>query len=454
MRALAGTLALLIATPPLAAVAAPPATTPEARAAAPSAPTGGVVRRTDVVDVGGVRGYVRTDAAALLAGVELVVRAGLDRQTGSENGVAALVAETVLRTPVSDAPNGAAGPPVPLADAVEARGASIGYAIGLQSVRFYLEGPPDALAATAPLVARALRAPSFADATLAAARASLAERLSDEDSDPRLIGRAMLRTSYYRGSAGLPPFANAAALAAVTPAAAQAFHARWYLRGGATVAAVGRTGDATSAASSALVAALPEGGAPSAPLTTRPPAANAKRIVTHRDVSAPYVVLGFAAPSLGERDFAAALVVRTLLASLFGRPGATTPPPAFRAGGTIYGYDAAPAQMIVWMNGSRIDAETGLAALLVVIKSAGAKPLSAAALSRFKETARGEWALETMTLDDRARAIADASLRGLDADAGDGVRAAIAGVTAADVQRVAKKYFQKFDLALILPRDG
>ena len=34
----------------------------------------------------------------------------------------------------------------------------------------------------------------------------------------------------------------------------------------------------------------------------------------------------------------------------------------------------------------------------------------------------------------------------------DAVGAAIARVTAADVQRVAKKYFQRFDVALVMPR--
>ena len=57
-----------------------------------------------------------------------------------------------------------------------------------------------------------------------------------------------------------------------------------------------------------------------------------------------------------------------------------------------------------------------------------------------------------MTLDERAFAIGNAVTHGLDADVADDVRARIARVTGADVQRVAKKYFQKFDVALIVPR--
>ena len=41
------------------------------------------------------------DAHSALVGVALVVRAGLDRQTMKQNGLAALVAQTILRTPVT-----------------------------------------------------------------------------------------------------------------------------------------------------------------------------------------------------------------------------------------------------------------------------------------------------------------------------------------------------------------
>ena len=73
-------------------------------------------------------------------------------------------------------------------------------------------------------------------------------------------------------------------------------------------------------------------------------------------------------------------------------------------------------------------------------------------LSRYKDTARGAWSLETVSLEQRAFAVGNAVAHGLDADASDAVGAAIARVTGADVQRVAKKYFQRFDVALVMPR--
>ena len=70
------------------------------------------------------------------------------------------------------------------------------------------------------------------------------------------------------------------------------------------------------------------------------------------------------------------------------------------------------------------------------------------------KSARGGWLLENLSLDERAWSIGNAVAHGLAADASDSVAPAIARVTAADLQRVAKRYFQRFDVALVLPRQG
>ena len=61
------------------------------------------------------------DASADLAGTEVLLQAGLDRQTAKQNGLAALVAQAILRTPVQGS--------VALEDAVAANGGSITYAV-------------------------------------------------------------------------------------------------------------------------------------------------------------------------------------------------------------------------------------------------------------------------------------------------------------------------------------
>ncbi|HTW83048.1 MAG TPA: insulinase family protein [Candidatus Sulfotelmatobacter sp.] len=400
-----------------------------------------------VVDLGDARAYVEPDATVALTGLELFVRAGLDRQEDRQNGLAALVAQSVLRTPVDG---------VPLADAVEARGGSVTFAVAAQYARFYLEARPEQIGPLADLVARALHAPSFDPATLAAARRELGDRIADAQSDPRLVGLDMLRGSYYRDGAGAPALGTPQTLLALGTADAAAFYAHWYVRGDAFVTAVGRTGPADESGSRALVDALAPGNAPDGALAIRPLTAQPKRLVTHRDdVYSPYVVIGFEAPALGDRDFPAALVIRAILSDLFKQDQATVRPFVFRPIGSIYGYDADPAQLALWLNGSEVEPQVGLAALDALVKAAAEKPLEAAVLARYRQRARGEWALESLSLDERAWSIGNAVAHGLNADASAQVGAAIDEVTAADVERVAKKWFQRFDVALVLPRgDG
>ncbi len=397
------------------------------------------------LDLGGATGYVRPDPGAPLAGVQLFVPAGLARQTGTQSGLAALAAETILRTPVDG---------LALVEAVAAGGGSLGYAVAPGYVRFHLQATPDALPRLAALVARGLAAPAYDPPVLAAARAELGDRIAAGEADPVAVGLGMVRASYYRGGAGEPPLGTPASLAGYSAADVRGFHDRWYLRGGALLAAVGRTGPASEAAGRALVAALPAGSAPPASVpTTRPFLKEPRRLVTHRDIGGPYAVLGFAAPALGDRDFAPVLVVRALLGDVLGHSGATTLSPRRRGVGTVYGYDVRPAQFVLWLGGE-LDPAAGLTALAAVVKRAGQAPLAPAVLARYKEAARGAWRLESLSLEDRAWALGNAAALGLDPAAADGLPAAIGAVGPADVQRVAKRYFQQFDLALVLPRGG
>ena len=66
-----------------------------ARAAAVAIPA------PSVENIGGTVIVRQSDGAASLVGVTLIVRAGLDRQSMRQNGLAALVAETIVRTPVN-----------------------------------------------------------------------------------------------------------------------------------------------------------------------------------------------------------------------------------------------------------------------------------------------------------------------------------------------------------------
>lgn len=399
-----------------------------------------------VVELGGARAYVRADERAPLAHLELIVRAGLDREGDRQDGLAALVAQVLLRTPVEG---------VALEDAIAGAGGAITFAVTPQAIRIALDAPSDRMAAITPALARVLAAPAFDAAALSAARAALGERIADEQRDPRLVGIAMLRASRYRGGAGLSPLGSASALASLSPQDAGAFFARWYVRGGALVSSVGLSSAAAEAAGRQLIAAIPPGAAAPTPVTVRPFGAQPKRIVTHRDgLAVPSVVVGFAAPSFGERDFAPALVVRALLSDVLERDSSATLPVYRRTVATIYSFETTPSQLTVWINGAKVEPSTGLAALDAVLKRASVQLVNPDTLTRAKDEARGAWALDGQTTDARAWMTAIAVARGLDPGYSDGVGDAIAHVTAADVKRVAAAYFRKFDVALILPREA
>jgi predicted Zn-dependent peptidase len=166
----------------------------------------------------------------------------------------------------------------------------------------------------------------------------------------------------------------------------------------------------------------------------------------------PFALVGFAAPAMSDRDFGAMLVLRSLLNDIASRQSTTTLAPFQRGIDVVYSYDVKPATFTVAINGSQLDPTAGLTVLQAILKTAVAKPLAADVVKRYKVTARGEWALEAMTLTDRAWLIGAAVNQGAGPDLAQSVTAAIDRVTPADVQRLAKTYLQHYTVALVLPR--
>lgn len=395
------------------------------------------------VDLGSAKLYTLSDDGAHVVGLDVVVAAGTTRQSPAQSGLAALTAETLLHTKVDG---------VTLLDRVAAAGGSIGYAVAPDVVRFSIEALPETESTIAGYVAQAVaKFDPTADA-IGLARASIVARIADDERNPLRVGLDMLRASYYTGGAALPSLGTSASVAAFSRADVSAFFAAHYRRGSAFATAAGRVDDATSAAARAIVNAFPEGSEDALKITVQPFAAQTKRIVTHRDVGVPFVVMGFAAPALGDPDFPAMLVVRALLGDVSPRRSATTPTAFERGVDVIYNYDVKPAQLAVAINGGQLDPTAGLTVIETLLKTAVAEPLTDTVIARYKSMARGQWGLEAITLDDRAWQVGAAVAQGADPAAGGNVAAAIDRVSAADVQRIAKVYLQRFTVALVLPR--
>ena len=384
------------------------------------------------------------DADAAIAGVQVFVAAGLDRETQRQNGVSALVAECIMRTPVGG---------VALRDAVAAAGGSVGYTVDGRSVHYYLEGRTQNLVALVGLFARALDAPDFTPATLAAARDALVARIASVQNDAVLVGIEMFRRSYYTSNAGSPALGTPASLAALGSADVTAFYGATYKRSAVTASAVGAPVAGLGRAIGALADKLTDSALSAAGQQTRTIPALPPRIIARRDVGAPWIVVGFAAPAPDSHDFGAMLVLESLLSDAFERQSTTTLGSIEKSIGATYLYDTSPASLVVYVNGALVDPSMALRELLVVSRSLSQKPIGAQPLQHFKAAAEGRFLTDSVNLSDRSYLLGTFASQGLGPDAINAALGALDATTPADVQRVAKAYLQRYIVALVLPRE-
>jgi len=391
----------------------------------------------------GSRLYLQADAGAQVVGMQLVVDAGTSREAASQSGLAALSAEVILQTNI----NGVA-----LADRVASAGGSISYNVAPNVVRFTVEALPAALPDISRELAAAFAAPDTSDAAIASARADLNKRIEREQKDALFVGIEMLHQSYYTGGAALPALGTPASLAALRGTDVAKFIAAHYLRGNAFATATGRIDPAVSGAARTALAGLRDGTEADNAIVANPPVAIGKQIVTRRDVAAPVYAIGFGAPALGDRDFAAMLVLAEMLRTVTPYNSASVFNSVESKVALVYEYDVKPATFTLAFSGGRIDPSSGMRAIASLVRRAAAQPLGADDLNRFRAQARGQWLLGGAQLTDRAWQIGAAVVNGAEPDVESAVAAQVLQVTPDDVQRVARIYLQSYNVAIVLPR--
>jgi len=401
-------------------------------------------------DLGVTQLIGETDADAPVSGVQIFVAAGLDRESASNNGVSALVAESILRTPVSTGDGPA--DTLPLRDAIESSGGSLTYTVDGRSVHYYLEGRSENLSALVGLFGKALAAPDFSPAALAVARKALLARVGEFEGNALSVGIQMFRRSYYTTGAGAPALGTAATLTRLSASDVTEFYRATYRRGAVSSSAVGRLAPQLGEALKTLAMGLGDGPVSAVVERARPIPGQAPRIIAHRDVSAPWVVVGFAAPAPNSRDFGAMLVLESLLSDAFERNSATTLGFLEKSVGAFYLYDSTPASLVVYVNGTQVDPTLALRELLVVSRTLSVKPLGATALHHFKTAAEGQFITDSVSLSDRSYLLGTFASQGLGSDSINAALSALEATTATDVQRVAKAYLQRYIVALVLPR--
>jgi predicted Zn-dependent peptidase len=417
---------------------------PAALGAAPAVPP------PSMDTIAGTTVVQQADAEASLTGVTLIVRAGLDRQTMKQNGLAALVAESIVRTPVGT-------PPLPLEEAIAARGGSVHFTIDPGDVRFYVEALAEDAPAVLDLLRAAIAAPDFSPAAIRDARAALVRQIAANQQVALQVGLDMLyAVSSPQANVGLPELGTPASLAQLFPSDAAAFYAAYYRRGGALVSAAGRLDGLSSGALSALAGALPAGTTSPVAVHVATLTGSTREIVAHRDISSPWLIAQYPAPGVDSKDFGPMLVLaaflRRTISDIAQVPGVVSPTFASRSVGAVYVYDRVPGSLVLYVNGGLIgNPSRAFATALSVVNVLAAMPLQGS-IDEFKAVAAGDFADDATTLETRTWLAAVFSRESASPDFINHALAAIAATTPKDVQRVAKLYLGNPTIALVLPR--
>jgi predicted Zn-dependent peptidase len=398
----------------------------------------------------------QSDPQAALVGVEFVVHAGLDRQTLRQNGLAALVAQTILQTPSSVS----GGVPAPLERAVAAGGGSVRFSVDPDNVHFYVEALAQDAPAVLGMVRQAIAAPDFRPVTVVDARAALATRLAQSQQYSQYalqVGVDMLnQASAPQANIGFPALGTRTSLAQLVPSDAATFYRTYYRRGGALVSAVGRLDALAPADLASLADALPQGSTSAVFTRVQPLNGASREVVAHRDIAAPWLIAQYPAPDVASRDFGPMLVlsafVRRTLTEIAQVPGVVTPTFVSRAVGADYAYDRSPAHLVLYVNGGIGNPTRTFATALSVVNVLAATRLQGS-IAEFKAQAAGDFATGATTLETRAWLAAVFARGDASPDFLDRALQAIAATTPGDVQRVARNYLGNPTIALVLPRD-
>ncbi|MDE2481960.1 MAG: insulinase family protein [bacterium] len=400
-----------------------------------------------MTQVAGVSVITQPDAVAPLVDITLVVRAGLDRQSMAQSGLAALAAETVLRTPV----DGTAAE-----DAIAGSGGAFTFAVDPSDVRFSIQALPSDANAVLDIARRALAQPRFDALTVGEARNALFARIADDQQRALQVGLDMLSgTLASSANQGLPPNGIPGSLAQFDPAQVAAFYHTYYRRGGATVSAVGPLDELKSDALATLAQSLPDGATHAVAVHVPKLDGTSRQLVAHRNVSAPWLIAQYPAPAIGSKDFGAMLVLAAFmqrtLADIAQVPGVVNPTLASNAVGAIYQYDRAQPSLTLYVNGGIGDPNRTFSTVLSVANVLASTKLQGS-IDEFKAMAKGDFVNGASSVQSRAWLAVVFAQSGASPDYVGRSLAAIDATTAADLQRVAKSYLGNPAIALVLPR--
>lgn len=446
---------------------------------------------------------VRRDRLSPRVAISLLVRAGAADETAESAGWRRLLTDAMLRASLitssstaagasqpanggnSDTSEGGAGPapagatrptrpirtPLDRAHLVEQWGVRIGASVGDDTIEFWAVGDSAATGRMLDLLLEIVRQPRLSDQDISRARDRMLARIEAEEDNVAVRASNALVGQLYRDARGapvaygLPSIGTQQSLNDLTADKIRSFYRTYFKPSRYVVAAVG---DVYLAAIRAQLERMGTPAKPQGPVTLPyfSPPNNSQPPLTVRQMrtSNAWVFVAYVTAGLNSADFPA---LRVLTAALTQSARARLPKRLFGdndrrpANGQ---YDATTYQVAGQLTPRRfagdlvIFAQTGPQnvdgvknAILDEVRKLGEKPLTAEELNSAKNYARGNWAVERETLRDRAFQTALATA--LNAPSDPTLPMRLNKVTAADVQRVARKYLGHYVVALIMPEE-
>jgi zinc protease len=378
-----------------------------------------------------------------IVGAQIFVPAGLVQQPVGKAGIASVVGSLVLHTPVEGSTT--------LMHAVAAAGGSISYTLDPLDTRYYLECRDADFARLLHDLRVALGRPDVAQ--LAAQRALAIAGANAVTSNALETAYAMIRQVRYRGTGfARPDQGSSVTIAGLTRADVNAFVAS-YLHGSGTIVALEGAVtrpqlDTATHEFESVPATAP------AQIPTPSPVVRMNQVVAHRSVAAPWVAVAYEAPSQYSPDFVAMLVIQALLGSggdvhALNFASDQIAPQDFI--GAYYQYEASPGSMIMFLGGESENLNQSVRDLQTGVARLRGDNLSKSLLAAAKKTALGDYYLSVTHLDDLAWLLGRSAASPEGVAFENNVPQRIQSVSAADIQRVARRYLSKETIAIVLP---
>ncbi len=385
--------------------------------------------------------------------VQIDLRAGLDRQRESENGIAALDARLLARTPVE-----LGGLSLPLEEAIRSEGGALGIHVHDDRVAIELAGLPEAMPRLLDVLATAMNAPDFSLAAVTAARRALLDRIAERQQNNWELATEMLRRSLARsGNLAMPRDGTPFSVQHLSIAQARAFYLWNYRRGDITSTIVGERAPGLRAALARISAALPGGTSPS--VSSPPLVLDASTLIlrTTRPTLSTLIVASFLAPKPTSADFPAMLVeaalMKRILAETAGLPKGLDAYYLSRSYGARYRPLGGRPQLLLYASGAVGHPDQLIGGALALSQMIGSGKLHGN-IDRLKSQAIGDFARQESDPRVRLRLLRIYRAAGGTGDPVARTIAAIAKVTPADLARVAKRYLVHPTIAVVQGSDG